>query len=240
MSLHIVFRHLVENLRAVRNVRAVRVLDEGALLVTVAQPSFNEDIIIYLLAGELSVGFIKKTLNANTRADKHTLYILALDLITADGHSATMSDGLQLLLQAYGNQVYAYSLTAGSKVSIFPVHVDHLGSLTYGNPVKLADLSVDYTTIDSPYIMGVRKIASFTARHFNTTVDIPVDDPLREFYDVLGVPVTATVDDVKRAYRKKARQYHPDRDKSPGATARMQAINEAYARILERLAESSL
>ncbi|MBI1277438.1 MAG: DnaJ domain-containing protein [Anaerolineaceae bacterium] len=55
------------------------------------------------------------------------------------------------------------------------------------------------------------------------------------FYDVLGVPIEASLDDIKRAYRLQARKHHPDTDKTPGATERMQRINDAYARILETL-----
>jgi hypothetical protein len=235
MSLHTVFRYLVENLRGVKQVRVLRVLDEGALLVTVAQPSFNEDILIYLLAGELSVGFIKKTLNANTRADRHTLYIVSLDLITSDGSTARLSEELKLLLQIYGDKVYAYAVDHA--VSIFPVFINGAGVIHYGQEVNIADLSIDYAAVDSPYILGVRKIANFTARHSQTNVSIPSDDPLQEFYLVLEVPLSATLADIKRAYRKKARQHHPDADQSPGATARMQQINEAYERILEHFGE---
>jgi curved DNA-binding protein len=53
----------------------------------------------------------------------------------------------------------------------------------------------------------------------------------RDYYEVLGVPRTATADDIKRAYRKLARKHHPDlqtsgeRDK---AAERFKEINEAY------------
>ncbi|MBL8119962.1 MAG: DnaJ domain-containing protein [Anaerolineae bacterium] len=64
-----------------------------------------------------------------------------------------------------------------------------------------------------------------------------MNNPLQEFYDLLGVSTDANLDDVKKAYRRKARKHHPDTDKSPGATERMQQINDAYARIIEHLEE---
>jgi len=51
----------------------------------------------------------------------------------------------------------------------------------------------------------------------------------RDYYETLGVPKTATLDDIKRAYRKLARQYHPDVSKQADAEARFKEIGEAYA-----------
>jgi curved DNA-binding protein len=50
----------------------------------------------------------------------------------------------------------------------------------------------------------------------------------RDFYEVLGVPRTATQDEIQRAYRKLARQHHPDVNKDPGAEDRFKDISEAY------------
>ena len=49
-----------------------------------------------------------------------------------------------------------------------------------------------------------------------------------DYYETLGVARTASADDIKRAFRRLAMQYHPDRNKQPGAEVRFKAINEAY------------
>jgi curved DNA-binding protein len=50
----------------------------------------------------------------------------------------------------------------------------------------------------------------------------------RDFYESLGVSRDADRDDIQRAYRKLARQYHPDVNKDPGAEERFKEISEAY------------
>jgi curved DNA-binding protein len=50
----------------------------------------------------------------------------------------------------------------------------------------------------------------------------------RDYYDVLGVKRDASTEDVRRAYRKLARQYHPDVNKEPDAEDRFKEISEAY------------
>ncbi len=51
----------------------------------------------------------------------------------------------------------------------------------------------------------------------------------RDYYETLGVPKTASVDDIKSAYRKLAMQFHPDRNKDTGAEEKFKEISEAYA-----------
>jgi len=51
----------------------------------------------------------------------------------------------------------------------------------------------------------------------------------RDYYDILGVPRGAPPEDIKSAFRRLARQYHPDVNKAPDAEERFKEINEAFA-----------
>jgi molecular chaperone DnaJ len=50
----------------------------------------------------------------------------------------------------------------------------------------------------------------------------------QDYYETLGVPRNATPEEVKKAFRKLAMKYHPDRNKSEDAHDRFKEINEAY------------
>ena len=50
----------------------------------------------------------------------------------------------------------------------------------------------------------------------------------RDYYEILGIDRNASDDDIKKAFRKLAFQYHPDRNSDGGATEKFKEINEAY------------
>lgn len=51
----------------------------------------------------------------------------------------------------------------------------------------------------------------------------------KDYYKILGVERTAAAGDIKKAFRRLARKYHPDVSKEPDAEAHMKEINEAFA-----------
>ena len=50
----------------------------------------------------------------------------------------------------------------------------------------------------------------------------------RDYYEVLGTHQSASADEIKKAYRKKARETHPDVNKAPDAEAKFKEVQEAY------------
>ena len=51
-------------------------------------------------------------------------------------------------------------------------------------------------------------------------------------FQVLGIPENSSVDDAKKAYRKLAKEFHPDVNKSPEAEEKFKEISQAYEDVL--------
>lgn len=51
---------------------------------------------------------------------------------------------------------------------------------------------------------------------------------MKDYYEILGVPKTSTADEIKKAYRKLALLYHPDRNKTKEGEAKFKEVTKAY------------
>ena len=59
----------------------------------------------------------------------------------------------------------------------------------------------------------------------------------KDYYEILGVEASAGEAELKTAYRRLARKFHPDVSKEKGAEERFKSINEAYEALRDQLGD---
>ena len=101
------------------------------------------------------------------------------------------------------------------------------------NDLDAIHLRRDVKQAQSPLICGNvvagnRLCFRLFADTFRTILYEPMATTTRDFYEILGVETDASPDVLKKAYRKLAREYHPDVNHEPGAEATFKEIQSAY------------
>lgn len=233
------------------NPDVIKVWDDGTDLVVVTLAS-GQRVMFYLVELYMSLHEIQKILANNATKGMHTLFMFWADmLLPNDGERFMPQDWMMALLSLYGDKIYGYDV-AGKDVYIFPVHYDeqpgyHEKYIRWGPLVNLHHLRPEFVELDSVHLKGNFRTVSF---------DAPQRDPqgngesteeprqqyasrsaMHAFYDLLAVPLDATPEDIRKAYRDLARQYHPDMNSAPEATGKMQAINQAYDHIMAQFGD---
>ena len=56
----------------------------------------------------------------------------------------------------------------------------------------------------------------------------------KDYYEILGIARASTIEEIKKAYRKLAHQYHPDVSKDPAGEEKFKEIGEAYATLKDK------
>jgi hypothetical protein len=239
LDTHRISVYLVNLLQASRNVREI--LHDGGDIITLRLTT-GERVSIHLIERVISLHELRLILSDNDADGFYTLFILWADmLLPSEGRRWVSEDWLAALLALYGDRVFAFEVFSPTETYLFPVYFD--GStvertVRYGSAIGGAiggALLVCQTVMTVGYTFsGDWRVASFEVAA-RRTYEPPLVPRTRvqKYYDALGLEEGAGRLAVKMTYRRLARLYHPDLSRAPDATARMQAINEAYAALMD-------
>ena len=204
--------------------------DGGDILLF--QTHTGDRVSIHLIESSIELYEIKSILAGNEAQGVHTLFILWGDrLLPGEGWHIAPPDWMEALFTLYGGLIYAYDVY-GNEIFIFPVYfesAEYGRRVRYGTTVHIGHLRCATTGIIFGSGWRVADFASHRAAACH--------NPLRRYYDLLGLEDDDDAAAAKKAYRLLARRYHPDLNRSPDATAKMQQINDAYERIMAHFAD---
>jgi DnaJ-domain-containing protein 1 len=198
----------------------------------------REHVLIHLIESSIPLHEVMLTLKSNSAESTHTLFLFWADrLLPLHNQVYEVDDWMMPLLELYNNVLYGYEV-AGRKLLVFPVNFQGYGktrTIRYGDPIDVRELHCNWREYRSAHLHGIFYAADFAKQEGNQKAPEHATHTLERFYQALGLPVDSDSRTVKRAYRKLARQYHPDLNTTTEAHAKMQHINEAYARIIRHL-----
>lgn len=233
---HRVSAYLVEALQAARP--ALEVIDHGGDIIHV-RASTGDQFALYFIESPITVYEIRGILEANTAAGVYSLFILWGELfMPVDGSQFRPDnhDWMTALLAVHQDKIYAFDPYASGDY-IFPVYFERLSgraerAIRYGQAFDAARLHPQLVETHAAGIAGRWRMASFENQRGAPLHCYP---DLAGYYARLGLNprLPLTREAVKRAYRRRARQLHPDVNAAHDATEQMQMLNHAYQHLLE-------
>lgn len=224
----------------------VAILHNGFDIILTELPS-GEQIAIHLMERDIDVDYLSQIMKENAAQGKYTLFMLwAAMLLPEHGERYLPYDWMRVLLDLYGAQIYAFE-NYGQTVWLFPIHFDPIDNslwcdIRYGDPLEFDRLHCETIYTEGATLNGRWQVAWFDGERIpprqqqtKHAANPPRQPTIHMYYEMLGITLTADLEEVKRAYRNLAMQFHPDYNKSEDATAKMQALNNAYEKIVEHL-----
>lgn len=231
--------HLVRQLEASG---VATVTHDGGDNVLVALPG-GEQVSIHLIETRLPHYEIRLILDEGREAEIHSLFIVWSAMFLPDDNELFHPEPWMLsLVNLYGGKLYAFDVY-GKDIRIFPTYFEPVdGTLfrvRFGSDINVTALGVSTVTLATRELSGAYLVADFAGSkpprkrhtHARRSQARPPETP----WEILGVPRSANRLDIKLAYRKLARSYHPDLNRSPDATLLMQKLNVAYQAAIREL-----
>jgi DnaJ domain len=255
-DLHKVRSYLVNEMQ--ESPAIARVEHDGTDVI-ICQLMTGESVIIHLIERLMPINDIKATLDENNAAFRHTVFILWGDmLLPPENRLYQPDDWMEALFTLYDGLIYGYD-SFGPYASVFPVYFEkqpqsYQRFIRYGEAINVSRLHCDIVHINLPEFKGFWRVADFEPRrtqeqatngcHAGQSAGSERQRPLTTernsmstYYAVLMIAHDADREVVRAAYRKLAREHHPDLNDSPDSTSKMQEINEAYERIMQQFGD---
>ncbi len=227
------------------------VLEDGGDIIEVRLIS-GERISIHLIESSIPAYEIKSTVAYNEANNAHTLFLIWADmLLPPEGHVVEIEEWERSLLALYGDRIWAYDVFGG-EIFVYPIHYDRAGQyreIRYGKIINVRQMIGVVVDVAWPDMRGTWRVAGFADRshhhyhqhHGGQDAKVVPPDSLAACWLMLGLEADdSEPEDVKTAFRRLARQIHPDVNKAANATAQMQALNEAYRRVMATFDDNEL
>jgi len=229
--------HILKNLMVDPTI--IDLWDDGSDMVIASYKS-GAKVLFYLIELPISTHELQKTFRENTQKNLHTIFLCWADMLLPRHGAWYIPDPwMKSLLALQTGCLYGYD-SHNKGVSLFPVYFDPQTNrsehyIRWGTQLRFSDIRWETRHTNGQYLQGSYKTAYFKPVQNTASRSTPLPEAhhLTTEFRLLDLTSSATLIDVREAYRQKARLYHPDHNSAPEATEKMQAINAAYQNILK-------